>query len=128
MFNALDSILINHIKLSLSGFILGSNVINVHVMISHVPSIFAHHKAFIYVRFFCSHISDCNICQGIAHMAVTAIVDMSITAHKINRLACISIPATTNHTNFFLMRSLHQSLFISIIDLIIIYKNTNHNV
>gem|GEM_PF-6182244 len=52
-----------------------------------------------------------------AHTAVTLIVDISTRAHIINRLACINIHAKTNHTNFFLIKSDHQSF--DIIDLII---------
>jgi len=106
---------------------LGLNVISIQVLIqAHHAGIFTQASAFIYVRFFCSIKSDCNICHGMADIAVTHIVDISITVPKRNRLACMSTPATTNQDIFFLIKSFAQSMFI--IDLIIIYKNKNHSV
>ena len=111
---------------SVVSFLLGSKVITIHVLISQTSGKLAHHHAFMLTRSLCSHISDCMICHGMAHMAVTAIVEISTIAPIRNRLACINTHAKINQTNFFLIISFAQSL--SIMDFITIYKNKNHRV
>ena len=92
----------------------------------HVDGMDTHASAFNCASFLWSHISDCNICEGMLDIVVTDMVAISITAANRNRLACISTPAKTNHTIFFLIISVAESFCM--MDCIIIYKNKNHRV